>query len=146
MNSLMTPMKKIYTAAFLFLSSTVAFAQSSPVVLSGLKVTPVIDAAAEKNSLMIEMNVSDPSALTRLEVSTDDGNAEGAVTNLYAVTQKGNVVELVFDKYAVPFEGQTIRFFLKVKDQMKSPYHKVMIKAYDKSNKATNSLVYDQIN
>jgi hypothetical protein len=139
-------MKKIYAAAFLCWISTVAFSQNSPVVLSGLKVTSVIDAAAEKNSLLIELNASDPSALTRLEVSIDDGSAEGEVTNLYAIVQKKNVVELVFDKYAVPFEGQTILFFQKVKDQMKSPYHKVVIKAYDKSNRATNLLVYDQLN
>ena len=139
-------MKKIHLAAFLFFISTAAFAQSSPVVLSKLKATPVIDAAAEKNSFMIELNVSDPSSLTRLEIAVEDGSAEGSSVQLYPVVQKQNKVELVFDKYAVPFEGQNINFFLPMADKMKSAYYKLTIKAYDKSNRTTNAVVYDQFN
>ncbi|MBT1699188.1 hypothetical protein KK083_19990 [Fulvivirgaceae bacterium PWU4] len=137
-------MKKIHLAALLLFISAAALAQNSPVILSDLRATPVIDAAAEKNSFMIEMTVSDPASLSRLEVAVQDGSTGGVVVNLYPVVQKQNKVELVFDKYAVPFEGQRISFFQPAHDQMKALYYTLTIKAYDKSNKTTNSLVYDQ--
>lgn len=141
-------LKKIY---LLFAFSGFALAtsaQTSPVVLSSLKVSVLIDAVSpELNNFLIELTVSDPSQLSRLEVTAEDGNnrVNSSIT-LFPVVLRDGKPELVLDKYSIPFEGQRISFTLSVRDQMKSPYHKIAIQGFDKVNAITNQLVFNEFN
>jgi hypothetical protein len=121
-------------------------AQTSTVVLSSLKVTTVIDAVnPELNNFLIELTVSDPSKLVRLEISAEDGNNRtNSSLTVFPVVIRDGKPELALEKYNVPFEGQRITFALSVRDQMKSPYHKIVIQGFDKANAATNQLVFNQ--
>ncbi len=141
-------MKRIYTSVFFCFLCVMAFGQVSSVVLSGLKVTPMINASSpEANGFLVELKVSDPSLLVRLEITLEDSQNRGQTTRmLYPVEQHGDKIELLVEKYAVPFDGQAIRFFVKASDQMKSPYHKMDVMGYDKSKLITNTVVYNQFN
>ena len=140
-------MKKILITPVLFFLSAMAFSQASQVVLSELKATPLIDASApEQNGFFIELKISDPSALTSLETAVQDDKFGSAATRLLPLQHKDGKTALVYDSYTIPFEGQYLRFLLKVSDQMKSPYHKIVITGTDKAGRTTNAVVFDQFN
>jgi hypothetical protein len=141
-------LKKIYILLVFSGLALATSAQTSPVVLSSLKVSTIINAVSpELNSFLIELTVSDPSSLSRLEVSAEDGNnrANSSIT-IFPVVLRNGKPELGLEKYNIPFEGQRISFTLSVRDQMKSPYHKIVIQGFDKAHAITNQLVFNQFN
>jgi hypothetical protein len=136
-------MNRLLIFVFLLVAS-IASGQNSSVVLSSLKVTDIIDPSArEMNNFMIDVSASAPSSLSRLEVVFEENGAMILTTYIPVVINAGKA-ELKFDKYTIPFEGQNVRFIMKVRDQFRSPYHKILVKGYDLSNQETNQVTFSR--
>jgi hypothetical protein len=137
-------MQQLFGIFILNLIFSTVNAQHSPVVLSSLKVMDIVDPSTQQsNNLMIEVKASLPLSLKHLEILLEESNAVMSTIYVPVVIQNGKA-EVKIEQYTVPFEGNNVQFFLKVRDQFKEPYQRIIIKGYDQSDKETNQVVFNR--
>jgi hypothetical protein len=121
-----------------------ALAQTSVVVLSGFKVTDVIDPSMNSiHTLMIEVTVSNPKHIQQFEIMMEDRlDALASAITILPVILNEEQPEVKFEQYSVPFEGNKVTLFVEVRDQFTNPYHIIRCKALDKANRYTEEQVH----
>lgn len=125
----------------------ISFGQSS-VVMSALTVADIGDPTAnEVNSFLIEVTATDPGNLSMLEIVLEDHSETGRsnTVNVPVVNDNGKV-KLKFENYSVPAEGKHLKFFLTVRGQLAAPYHRILLRGFDRANQPTNQVVFNRIN
>jgi hypothetical protein len=139
-------LKIIYSVLILVVTTGSAWAQNSTVVLSDLHVRPVMDPSANAlNTFMIDLKISDPSLLKSIIFSMeDDLNPTGNSTQSFTIAIEDQKPVLKFEDYSIPIEQQTLQIFLKVRDQLTSPYQRIVVKGRDASGNFTNELLYNR--
>jgi hypothetical protein len=140
-------MKKILTSVMIAWISCSAWAQSSSVILSELKVSALVDVSAKgKSTFVIHLSVNEPKNLGYLEIAFQDrlGNPIGSTTSLFTRVKEGKV-EIVFDDFTVPFQNSSVDFMLQVSDHIKLAEHMMRVTGHDKTNQVSNTLIYDPL-
>lgn len=136
---------KRFTIFLAFGISAIAGLSQNKPVLSAFSVVEIMETSSgQMNAFMLELTVSDPTSLDRLEVifhETVNGFTDSSSKYLPIVMRNGKP-ELDMRGHTIAFEGNRIRFYLKVRDQYKAPYSAILIKGHTKANVETNELVY----
>jgi hypothetical protein len=137
-------MKSIPIIACLFLNfSNLAFCQEQNVVLSSLKVMDVMDpATGEASALFIELTVSTPASLAKLEIIMQDKNGLTDPPLVIKASVIDNISHLEIQSQPVAFEGNKIRFTVPVRDQVKASYHTIAIKGTGIDGRETNQVIF----
>jgi hypothetical protein len=139
---------KVVLLSMLLSLSLHAAAQNSPLRISNLTVTDIVDAEAQAATrILVQFHASDPSKLERLElILQDPTNPADMIFQIIGIEVINGVAHLKFEKNNVAFEGQTVKFLLNVRDQIRQPYHVVSVKAFDVQNRDTNQLFFERFN
>lgn len=141
-------MNRIYSLLLFLFIALPGFSQSSPVVLSYFKGMDVMDPSTnELNNFMIELTVSAPASLNRLEITMEE--PDGMITTpvlVLPIIVKENKAAVDFNKFAIAFQGQRVMFALKVRDQLSAPFRRILVKGIDAQGKETNQVVFTRIN